>query len=37
MEANSGVTMNKFIMQNDSYNLAYNIYKDAIMLMFNVK
>ena len=35
MEANSGVTLNKYILQNkDGYNKAYNIYKDAIMLMF---
>ena len=37
MEANSGVTLNNFIKQNqDSYNIAYNIYKDAIKLMFTV-
>ena len=35
MEANSGVTMNKFIKQNDNYDLAYDIYKDAIKHMFN--
>lgn len=35
MEANSGVTMNKFILQNDNgYDIAYNIYRDAIKLMF---
>ena len=34
MEANSGVTMNKFIKQNDNYNLAYNIYKEAINCLF---
>lgn len=35
MEANSGVTMNKFIKQNDGYKLAYDIYKEAIKRMFN--
>ena len=35
MEANSGVTINKFINQHkDGYKIAYNIYKDAIMKMF---
>ncbi len=35
MEANSGVTLNKFIKQNiNGYDIAYNIYKDAIKLMF---
>ena len=35
LEANSGVTMNKFIMQHENgYNIAYNIYKDAINDMF---
>ena len=37
MEANSGVTMNNYIKQNkDGYNIAYNIYKDAIKRMFNM-
>lgn len=34
MEANSGVTLNKFIQQNDGYEIAYNIYKDAVIQMF---
>ena len=35
MEANSGVTMNNFIMQNkDGYDTSYSIYLDAIKLMF---
>lgn len=35
LEANSGVTMNKFILQNkDGYDLAYSIYLDAVKLMF---
>ena len=35
LEANSGVTMNKYILQNkDGYEIAYNIYRDAIKLMF---
>ena len=35
MEANSGVTMNKFIIQNkDGYDTSYSIYLDAIKLMF---
>lgn len=38
MEANSGVTLNIYILQNeDGYNIAYNIYKDAIKLMFEDK
>ncbi len=37
LEANSGITMNKFIKQNkNGYDLAYNIYKDAIKLMFKI-
>lgn len=37
MEANSGVTMNSYILQNkDAYDIAYNIYKDAIKQMFNI-
>ena len=36
MEANSGVTLNNYAKQNvNGYNIAYNIYKDAIKLMFN--
>ncbi len=36
MEANSGVKMDNFINQNEEgYNIAYNIYKDAVKLMFN--
>ena len=36
LEANSGVTLNKFIQQNSNgYDIAYNIYKDAIKMMFN--
>lgn len=35
LEANSGVTMNKFITQNENgYSLAYSIYLDAVKLMF---
>ncbi len=34
LEANSGVTLNKFITQNDGYDIAYSIYRDAIKLMF---
>lgn len=35
MEANSGVTISKFINQHkDGYKIAYNIYKDAIIEMF---
>lgn len=35
LEANSGVTLNNFILQNENgYNIAYNIYLDAIKLMF---
>lgn len=35
MEANSGVMMNSFIKQHENgYNIAKNIYKDAINLMF---
>ena len=34
LEANSGVTLNHFITQNNSYDLVYNIYRDAIKLMF---
>ena len=35
LETNSGVTLNKFISQNDNgYDIAYNIYLDAIKLMF---
>lgn len=35
MEANSGVTMNNYILQNkNGYEIAYNIYKDAIKEMF---
>ena len=35
MEANSGVKMDNFIKQNkNGYDLAYNIYKDAIINMF---
>lgn len=35
LEANSGVTMNKFILQNENgYNIAYSIYRDAVKLMF---
>lgn len=37
LEANSGVTLNKFIVQNsDNYNLVYSIYRDAIKMMFNL-
>lgn len=37
LEANSGVTMNKFIIQNDNgYNTSYEIYRDAIKKMFNI-
>ena len=35
MEANSGVTLNKYILHNNGYKVAYNIYKDAIKLMFD--
>ena len=35
MEANSGVTINKFIHQHkDGYEIAYNVYKNAIVKMF---
>ena len=35
MEANSGVTINKFIhQQKEGYKIAYNVYKDAIKRMF---
>jgi len=38
LEANSGVMMNNFIKQNSNgYDIAYNLYKDAIKLMFNIK
>lgn len=37
MEANSGVKMRNFIVQNkEGYDLAYNIYKDALKKMFNI-
>lgn len=37
MEANSGVKMRNFILQNqEGYDLAYNIYKDALKKMFNI-
>ena len=37
MEANSGVTMNNYIKQNkEGYEIAKNIYKDAIKLMFDL-
>lgn len=36
LEANTGVTLNTFLKLNPSYyNVVYNIYKDAIKLMFN--
>lgn len=36
LEGNSGVMMNNFIKQNEeNYYIAYNLYKDAIKLMFN--
>lgn len=35
LEANSGVTLNKYILQNDGYDIAYGIYRDAIKMMFN--
>ena len=35
LEVNSGVTLNKYILQNkDGYDKAYNLYKDAISVMF---
>ena len=35
LEANSGVMMNSFIIQHENgYNIAYQIYRDAIKLMF---
>ena len=34
MEANSGVTLNKFMQENGCEKIAYNIYRDAIKLMF---
>ena len=38
LEANSGVTLNNFVLQNPSYyNIVYNIYKDAVKLMFTSK
>lgn len=39
IEANSGVMMNSFIKQNkkNGYEIAYNLYKDAIKLMFEKK
>ena len=38
MEANSGIMMDSFIEQNlNGYNIAYDIYRDAIKLMFNIK
>lgn len=39
MEANSGVMMDNFIRFNGAlgYSKAYNLYKDAIKLMFNMK
>ena len=39
MEANSGVMMDNYIRFNgeDGYNTAYNLYKDAIKLMFKEK
>ena len=36
LEANTGVTLNNFLKQNnDYYDIVYNIYKDAIKLMFD--
>ena len=36
MEANTGVTLNTFLKLNpDCYKIVYNIYKDAIINMFN--
>ena len=36
LEANSGVTLNNFVKQSPDYlSIVYNIYKDAIKLMFN--
>ena len=38
LETNSGVTMNNYILQNqDGYDIAYIIYKDAIKQMFDIK
>lgn len=39
IEANSGVMMDSFIKQNkkNGYEIAYNLYKDAIKLMFEKK
>lgn len=38
MEANSGIMMDSFIKQHpDGYNIAYNIYRDAIKCMFEEK
>ena len=39
MEANSGVMMDNFIRFNKDkgYHMAYNLYKDAIKLMFEIK
>ena len=37
LEANSGVTLNKFMIQNNSYDLVYNIYLDAIKTMFKIE
>ncbi len=36
LEVNSGVTLNNYIKQNNGYDIAYNIYKDAIKLMFHL-
>ena len=36
MEANTGVTLNTFLKLNpDYYEIVYNLYKDAIQMMFN--
>ena len=38
LEGNSGIMMKNFIKQNkDGYYIAYNLYRDAIKLMFNIK
>ena len=38
MEANSGIMMDNYIrfMGNEGYNVAYNLYKDAVKLMFKM-
>ena len=38
LEANSGVMMDNYIKQcSNGYTNAYNVYKEAIKIMFNIK